>query len=483
MSYTLSGGAIIVPQGGGSGNGIWLGADSNQLGTTTFTLSGSGKALVYNVKGGQSASSGANQIFNFSGGTLAAYSIDMSNLQSSNAPGSYGTLYNNGGILAPGDIGTAGKTTITGNYTNASGATLAIDIGGTTVAGAFQDTAGKYDRLTVSLACALNGSLNVSLINGFNPLPGQTFTIVTAGSTSGLFTNLDINQRVTCTDSTRSFHVTTNATSVVLDTYQSTGIPSVAATPISTNITYGKSIVLSANATGGGTLAYQWYDNNTNPISGATASSVTLSPAVAASGNYTVIVTNSFGSATSQVSVAVSPMNLTVTANNDAKSFGQTKTYGAGSTAFTSSGLQNGETIGSVTITATNTPNNGTAATDPVGNYTLTPSAATGGTFNLANYNIAYVNGTLTVTQAVPTLTLVSSANPAGYQANLTFTANLPGYATGTVIFETNNTAYVTNSLSGGTTNFSLSTLPRGTNLITAIYSGDSNYLPATRIL
>ena len=31
------------------------------------------------------------------------------------------------------------------------------------------------------------------------------------------------------------------------------------------------------------------------------------------------------------------------------------------------------------------------------GAYTITPSAAMGGTFTAANYNLAYVNGTLTV--------------------------------------------------------------------------------------
>jgi hypothetical protein len=51
-----------------------------------------------------------------------------------------------------------------------------------------------------------------------------------------------------------------------------------------------------------------------------------------------------------------------------------------------------------VTITASG----GTAATDPVGSYTLTPSAATGGTFTAGNYNITYHNGTL---QVVPLIT------------------------------------------------------------------------------
>ena len=82
-------------------------------------------------------------------------------------------------------------------------------------------------------------------------------------------------------------------------------------------------------------------------------------------------------------SLTVNKAALGITASNDSKTYGQTKTYGAGSTAFTSSGLQNSETIGSVTITASG----GTAATAAAGSYNLTPSAATGGTFTAGNYS------------------------------------------------------------------------------------------------
>ena len=88
---------------------------------------------------------------------------------------------------------------------------------------------------------------------------------------------------------------------------------------------------------------------------------------------------------------------LTVTASAESKTYGQTVTFGSGSTLFTSSGLQNGETIGSVTLAVSNS---GGAATAAVGSYTITPSAATGGTFTAGNYTITYATGTLTVTTA-----------------------------------------------------------------------------------
>src|SRR5204862_475357 len=101
----------------------------------------------------------------------------------------------------------------------------------------------------------------------------------------------------------------------------------------------------------------------------------------------------------------VGARTLNITANDDSKTYGATKSYGAGSTAFLSSGLQNSETIGSVTITASG----GTAATDPVGSYDLTPSAATGGSFTASNYDIHYFKGTLTVGKAPLTYTASGS--------------------------------------------------------------------------
>lgn len=86
--------------------------------------------------------------------------------------------------------------------------------------------------------------------------------------------------------------------------------------------------------------------------------------------------------------------NASVTANDITKPFGQTLPLGAGQTGFSASGLVNGETIGSVTITA----DGGTSANDAAGTYLIYPSDATGGTFSPSNYNIAYSEGQLTVT-------------------------------------------------------------------------------------
>jgi hypothetical protein len=108
--------------------------------------------------------------------------------------------------------------------------------------------------------------------------------------------------------------------------------------------------------------------------------------------NYTLVSTIT----TSTANISLRP--LSITANNANKYFGTTLSTVTGSTDFTSSGLQNGETIGSVTIAY----NAGSAATDPVGTYTgsivpSAPVAAPLSAFLVGNYSITYTAGTLTV--------------------------------------------------------------------------------------
>ncbi|PKO90806.1 MAG: hypothetical protein CVU16_09090 [Betaproteobacteria bacterium HGW-Betaproteobacteria-10] len=128
--------------------------------------------------------------------------------------------------------------------------------------------------------------------------------------------------------------------------------------------------------------------------------------------------------ANSNYAIAVVPANfsitqapLTVTASAQSKTYGSALTLGT--SAFTSSGLQNSETIGGVTLTASG----GTAAIDNAGSYSITPSAATGGTFTASNYNITYNTGVLTVDPALITLTATAQSKTYGSTLNLGTTA------------------------------------------------------------
>jgi gliding motility-associated-like protein len=100
--------------------------------------------------------------------------------------------------------------------------------------------------------------------------------------------------------------------------------------------------------------------------------------------------------------IIVTPAPLVIKANDVTKTYGNTLTGGSGSTAFTSTGLQNGETTGTVTIGY----GTGSAAADGVGTYTdcVTIAAATGGTFTSHNYVITYVPGKIIVVPAALTI-------------------------------------------------------------------------------
>ena len=105
---------------------------------------------------------------------------------------------------------------------------------------------------------------------------------------------------------------------------------------------------------------------------------------------------------------------------------------------------------------------------------------------NLAwNTNNLSVNGSMAVFDKTTTLALASSLNPSGYKDGVAFTATVaPTNATGSVIFSSPNGGFSTNALTVGTaTSLAITNLPRGTNLITAIYGGDVNYLPSTNSL
>jgi gliding motility-associated-like protein len=112
---------------------------------------------------------------------------------------------------------------------------------------------------------------------------------------------------------------------------------------------------------------------------------------------------------------------LTIQVNPVSKIYGSTLTGGPGSTSFTTVGLVNFETIGS--ITATYTAGNTPAAAAGFYSKAITGSAATGGTFVASNYTITYLNGDVTVKTVTLTVTaddkskVFGAANPA-----LTFT-------------------------------------------------------------
>ena len=91
-----------------------------------------------------------------------------------------------------------------GNYTQLDFATLKIDLGGT--------AAGEFDQLQVAGNASLNGTLDVSMLDGFTATAGQTFDIITANSVTGTFDNViapeGMDVQVTYSNNSVSLQVT-----------------------------------------------------------------------------------------------------------------------------------------------------------------------------------------------------------------------------------------------------------------------------------
>jgi len=85
----------------------------------------------------------------------------------------------------------------------------------------------------------------------------------------------------------------------------------------------------------------------------------------------------------------------------------------------------------------------------------------------------------LNTTKPIPSISLISSLNPAAVGESVTFTATVTssqGTPTGTVSFLDGTTHLGTETLSSGTASLTTSTLAAGAHSITAAYSGDSTF-------
>jgi hypothetical protein len=108
-------------------------------------------------------------------------------------------------------------------------------------------------------------------------------------------------------------------------------------------------------------------------------------------------------------SLTVNAAALTITASNKTKTYGDTVVFDTTtpSTDFSVVGLVNADTVASITLASAGAA---AAATVPGSAYAIIPSAAVG--TGLANYNISYVNGALTVQPAILTVTAKSASRP-----------------------------------------------------------------------
>jgi hypothetical protein len=171
--------AFNVPASGGSGN-----TASVQNALSALSSIGSGNVTVTGNNGGpytvtfQGSRAGANQP-QITGAGSGGATVTTATVQDGGQATIDGNVTNSG-TVAPGGASTAGTLSITGTYSQTSGGTLSIELGGT-VAGT------GYDQLKVSGTATLDGTLAVSDINGFLPGRGLTFQALTYAAPTGDF--------------------------------------------------------------------------------------------------------------------------------------------------------------------------------------------------------------------------------------------------------------------------------------------------------
>jgi filamentous hemagglutinin family protein len=120
---------------------------------------------------------------------------------------------------------------------------------------------------------------------------------------------------------------------------------------------------------------------------------------------YRVVATQ--GNAALTPSVTVTPAALTVTANDQSKTYGTS--FGFSGVEYTASGLRNGETIGAAALSSSGAP-----APASVGLYPILIGGAAGGTFSPSNYSITYVPGTLSIAPAALAVTATDQVKALG---------------------------------------------------------------------
>ena len=231
-TYTLSGGLLEITNGPISGNSIQMCAtNSANGGLTMFTLTNSGQLLVNgNIANAVAAttSAGANVVFAFDGGILAAANFNAFGLRSDVSNGAFGVLTNNGGTLAPGWTNNPGLMTINGSYVQNGNGTLDIDLAGAAPAGVFTNypSPAGYDQLIVTNWTILNGTLVVRTNGSFSPTSINSFTVLTnwnnaANNFLSVSLNNIYNNRVAVLGGLGySFQVVTNANTLTLTNFE-----------------------------------------------------------------------------------------------------------------------------------------------------------------------------------------------------------------------------------------------------------------------
>jgi len=406
-------------------------------GTTTFSgvpLNNSGTVEVQsgtlNFTGGYTQTAGATIL---NGGNLQSSTTLNINGGSLSGAGTVTANVANGGQVNPGGSLAAGILNIMGTYTQSATGALNIEIGETD----------QFDQLTISGLATLNGTLNISLINGFQPVVDDIFEIITFGSSGGNFATINAPL-----PGARFFVTNLGPTSLTVLTQGLAGLAELAVTKTDAP----DPVMIGQNLTYTITITNSGPDMATAVTVGdALPGNVTFVSALPSQGTCsgTSIVTCNLGSiapsANATVTIVVMPTMAGVISNSvnvagneadpvrDNNRTTETTTVNPADLSVTKTGSPNPVTVGqnlTYTVIATNngpSPATGATLTDtlPTG-VTFVSVSSTQGSCAQAGGTVSCDLGNLAVS-ANATVTIVVTPTMAGMISNtVTVTANEP---------------------------------------------------------
>jgi hypothetical protein len=427
-------------------------------------------------------------------GTLAATSQGTVEIDSGTLSGTGSIAGNiiNAGQVNPGD--SPGTLSISGNYTQTSAGALNIELAGS--------AAGQFDRLGVSGTATLDGTLAISLVSPFFPLPPASFRILTFGSRSGDFatetgTHLGGGLKLS------PGYDSTGLTETTLPGPTTTSVASSAAPSVfGQSVTFTATISLQEPGPPNPTGNVQFFDGatllGTSVLNGGSASFTSSALAV---GSHSITATyegdpyftSSASTAFSQ-EVDQASTSTALSEDIDPSVFGQLVTFTAVVTAVPpGAGIPSGSVTfmdGASTLGAGTLDSGGTAIFS-----TASLSAAMHAIIAVYSGDSSFLTSTSAassqvVNQASTSTALTADINPAVYGQAVTIAAAVSavapgsGIPSGTVTFEDGASTLGTAALdASGTAALSTSLLSVGTHSITAVYGGDSRFLPSTSAL
>ena len=370
------------------------------LTTTATTTSPVG---TYPITAALGTLAATNYSFTFVNGTLTINQATPTITWAAPAAITYGTALSATQLNATASVaGTFAYTPAASKVLGAGSQTLSVTFTPTDTTD--YTTATKTVTLTVNKATLKVTANNASRAFGAaNPTFTDTITGFVNGDTLTVVTGAaSLTTTATTTSPVGTYPITAALGTLAATNYSFTFVNGTLtinqATPTITwaapaAITYGTALSatqLNATASVAGTFAY-------TPAAGKVLGAGTQTLSV----TFTPTDTTDYTTATKTVTLTVNKATLKVTANNASRAFG------AANPTFTDTitGFVNGDTLTVVTGAASLTTT--ATTTSPVGTYPITAAL---GTLAASNYSFTFVNGTLTITQAPPTITWATPA-------------------------------------------------------------------------